>query len=440
MTELAYAIVLPGSVRCTIGVYVAVAAMTVGPVRRSVAQGTGAALTHPGSLTVGADYQVGAVLPPGAVRRAALAVADSILTILRRDDGLAHPVGYATALHRASGLSELSRDDSRLAGLPPHAGVAGTVAYFELDDDGHGGQQLSPVGQKFSFSVMANGIGRFPELTYMPVPIDGGPAILSRYRVTGQFRGRPIYNGECTFITNRPVPPLLPLTKERYLRLLLLNTRAESARHGAQQRSAGATPAADAFNQWLRDRPKREADRQAAYEMMKKMDPAAAQKFLDESRKQETALAADSVAARGQDQGIRDIENKGNDLVGARIRELQAQLDALSPAERQKPVAVVVHGVDWDWRTDELRDFEDPDADPLVQLNPSFYDSAVGTTVPQIIWICLPGLQGEVDKGYDNYVGDTRERERTTAERRMHDAVLIRDHLDWAALEALVRR
>lgn len=404
------------------------------------AQGTGASLTHPGTLSTSADSQVGAPLPPGAPRRAALASADDILAILRRDDGFAHPIGYATAVHRAAGLSELGSDDNRLASLPPHFGVAGTLSYFDLEVGGHGGQQFSPVGTKVDFSVVANGIGRVPELSYVPVPIDGGPPIFGRYRVTGQLRGRPIYNGECTYVTNRPVPPLLPVTRDRYLRLMILSTRADSARHESEHRSEGATPMAGAFNQWLRDRPKREADRQAAYEMMKKMDPAAAKKFLDESRKQEAAFAADSVAQRGQDQGIKTIENSATDAIGERIRTLQAQLDALSPGDRQKPVAVVIHGVDWDWRSDELRDFDDPDSDPLVQLNPSFYDKSIAPTVPQIIWICLPGLQGQVDKGYENYAGDTREAERAKAERRLHDAVLIRDHLDWAALEALVRR
>jgi hypothetical protein len=60
--------------------------------------------------------------------------------------------------------------------------------------------------------------------------------------------------------------------------------------------------------------------------------------------------------------------------------------------------------------------------------------------VPQLIWICLPGFQGNVDTGYERYAGDTRDQEQRKAERRVHDAVLIRDNLDWAALEALVRR
>jgi len=37
------------------------------------------------------------------------------------------------------------------------------------------------------------------------------------------------------------------------------------------------------------------------------------------------------------------------------------------------------------------------------------------------------------------YAGDEREQEKQTAERRLADAVRIRDKLNWAALEALVK-
>jgi hypothetical protein len=53
--------------------------------------------------------------------------------------------------------------------------------------------------------------------------------------------------------------------------------------------------------------------------------------------------------------------------------------------------------------------------------------------------VCLPGLQGVVDSTYQMYAGDEREQEKQTAERRLADAIRIRDKLNWAALEALVK-
>ena len=59
--------------------------------------------------------------------------------------------------------------------------------------------------------------------------------------------------------------------------------------------------------------------------------------------------------------------------------------------------------------------------------------------MPQVLWVCLPGLQGVVDSTYQTYAGEEREQEKVIAERRLADAIRIRDKLNWAALEALVK-
>jgi hypothetical protein len=440
MTDLARRLSPLGSGwRTSTMVCVAATALGAAAPALCAAQGTGAALTHVGTFAVGGDQTYGAVMP-ATQRRAVLSAADNIIAILQRDKALAHPVGYNVSGHRLGGLSVLGQDDPRPASQPPHFGFIGKITYFDLDDDGHGGTVIAPVGGSVDFSVVANGIGRSTDLSLLSTPLDGGPPILSRYRVTGEFRGRPMYNGECTYVSSRPVPPLLPVTKERYLHLMILNMRADSARNAARYRHDGGTPMADAHAQWLRDRPKREADAQAAYEMMRKIDPASAAKFLEQTKKQEADLEAQTTGAGSMDTRIQDIERSAMDTVGAQLRKREAQLQALSAAERQQPVAVAVHGVEWSWGTDELLDFNDPDADPLVEINPAFYDRSAAPGVPQLIWICLPGLQGNVDKDYERYAGDRRDDEQRKAERRVHDAVLIRDNLDWAALDALVRR
>jgi hypothetical protein len=74
-----------------------------------------------------------------------------------------------------------------------------------------------------------------------------------------------------------------------------------------------------------------------------------------------------------------------------------------------------------------------------VQPNPAFYDQSIAPSVPQLLWVCLPGLQGVVDSTYQMYAGDEREQEKQTAERRLADAIRIRDKLNWTALEALVK-
>lgn len=400
------------------------------------AQGTGAALTHPGVLAVNADQALGKSAPV-AQRKALFAAADKLLSILRADEGIVHPIGYAVIASRVAGIAYVDgEDDKPVPNLPAHFGVTGRVSYYSVSSTG----AMELGGGRVPMSVIANGIGRVEDVETIPPQLDNGPPLLSGYRVTGQFRGHPIYNRECVVVTGRPGLPLVPVAKERYLRLVILGMRADSTRHAAQYKETAAAMPDDPYAAWVRDRPKREADMRKSYEEIKKISPEAAQSVLDAFKQQEAAFAADSTAMRAGNTQIKHLQSVAADSTAATLRRLQRQLDGLSAAERQQPVAVSQHGVNWDWRSDELADVGSDDSTPLVQINPAFFDKTLAADIPQIVSVCLPSIQGEVDKDYERYAGDTYTREKAAAERRLHDAVLIRDHLDWAALEALVKR
>jgi hypothetical protein len=372
-------------------------------------------------------------------RRAAFAAADKILNIVRSDDALAHPIGFSVVAQRVAGITGIDgADDSRgMPNLPPHFGVLGSITYFSL---GSGSAQSFDVqGGRQDFSILANGVGREADMDQIPMPFDNGPPVLSGFRVTGQFRGKPIYDGECTYVTSRTAPPLVPVTKERYLRLVMLGTRADSARHATDAKGKNKV-SNDAYADWVHDKPKREADMRKSYYEIKKTSPQAAEQLMQAFKQQEAAFAADSDQMRSGNARIKELQSAANDDAGARLRQLQAQIDALSASERQQPVAISQHGVNWDFHSDDLTDINSDDAKPLVQINPASYDKTLAADIPQIIWVCMPGLQGTLDKSFENNSGDERESEKARAERRQHDAVLIRDRLDWAALEALVKR
>jgi hypothetical protein len=273
----------------------------------------------------------------------------------------------------------------------------------------------------------------------LTIPLDNGPPVVSGYRITGQFRGHPIYDGECAYVSTRP-PLLVPLTKDRYFKLVVLGMRADSIRHAAQFRESGVASAPDAYTQWKRDKAKRDADFRATYEQLKKVSPAAAETLRVVMQRQEADIAADSMTLRGQNAAIVQIQREATDSTGAMIRRTQAELDGLSAAERRQPVAISQHGVEWDWHSDQLAGSTDSSATPLMQLSFTAFDRTAAPDLPQSVWVCIPGLQGLVDHSYENLAGDEREEERRAAERRTRDATSIRDHLDWAALEALVAR
>jgi hypothetical protein len=402
------------------------------------AQANGPA-TAPGTLSTGTDRQLGAALTSPTQKRAAFGAADAVMALLRRDGALARPIGYSVGLSRVAGQTKLTPDDRPIAGALPY-GVTGMLAYLVTSDDEHGGHQITPGGLRVPFSMIVNGIGRLNDAEERPAMLDGGPAVLTNFRRTGEYRGHPIYNGDCVVVSGRPAPPFVPLTMERYYKLLILGARADSAKHSTQQRQDAAAQASEtARNNSPAARARADSNEQATYEMMKKIDAAAAEQF----RKQMRELAAQKKADTGagsMDAKLADIIREGTIETGKHLTDLQSTLDHLSPAERQAPVAMSVHGVVWDTHHgDALADIDDPDSAPLVEINPAFFDRSRPAMAPQVITMCIPGLQGLEDKSYERYVGDERDRERAQLEQRTRDAVRIRDQLDWAALEAMVK-
>jgi hypothetical protein len=406
---------------------------------RATAQGRDPAKTHPGTLSMQPDAQLGLVVPSPAQRRAAFAAADTIMTVLRRDDAIAKPVGYSVTVGRVAGVTQGGSGDAPIEGSL-HYGIVGALHYFASADNGRGGRTVSEDGGSVPFSVVVNAPGQLTDAEQLPLMLDHGPSVLSDFRETGQFRGHSVYNGECAVVTGRPIPAFTPLTKERYYRLLILAARADSARHAQQQQEGATTQAAsDAKTNSSAERAKREADNRKTYEAIKQFDPKAAEQFLDASRKAEADLRAQTQdsSARAGGSLVGNLIRQSRVDDGKRIQDLESMLRGLSPADRTAPVAV--HGASWDGHSDALAGIDDPDSTPLVQLNPAFFDRSRPATAPQIITVCIPGLQGLENTAYDRLAGSEREHERAMLERRTRDAVLIRDRLDWPAIEALVK-
>lgn len=390
-----------------------------------------------GVLTVTPDQNLGLNVASATQRRVVLAAADRILAVLRRDAALAKPLGYNVTLRRVQGMSYADGGETPIASLPPHFGVQGGTNYLVWEDDGRGGQTVGQTGG-MRMRFLANAVGSGEDVV---VPIDKGAPVIVGMRRTGEFRDHPVYNGECVLITKHARPPFVPVTKERYLRIQILAIRADSAKDAATQRRDGDTPNADAVRQ--HDREKADIDR-ATMDMVneiKKTDPAKAQAMLEQMRKLTTdAEAAMKANAASADQAMQQAVASANTRIGERLQQLQAELDGLSGAERTQPMAVFDQGR-WDPVRTDVMDINDPESSPLVELNPAFYDRSVPADVPQLIWACIPHIDGAVDTSYERLAegSEHRQQEKAMNERMARDAVRIRDGIDWAALEALVR-
>lgn len=391
--------------------------------------------THLGSLTVKPDIHSGKEMPAGPQRTAAFAEAQSVLDVLRGDAALTTPLGYAVVVKRLAS-ARLPGDGP---GMPYHAAVLGAINYFGLEDNGRGGKEIGLNGGIVPFHVAINTFGDEGEIESTDEEVDHGPRVLYDLKETGKFRGRPVYNGACTYISHRPVPPLIPLTLERYYTLELIKARGSSSRFASERDTETKTPASDALQRFLRDRPQREASNQKTIDAVRKMGADDAtikqmtQAYRDAEAQQEAGLRA--AAAGGADQKYQEIIEGARQGVATNLSQLQAKLDALSPEERKSPAYLIDQGRGMY----TLGNKDDEGMVLPMQPNPAFYDQSISPSVPQLLWFCLPGLQGVVDSTYQMYAGDEREQEKQTAERRLADAIRIRDKLNWGTLEALVK-
>ena len=119
-------------------------------------------------------------------------------------------------------------------------GVNASLHYFAMADDG---QRIGDQGGIVPFSVVVNMPGRYTDAEEISTELDHGPSILSDLRQTGEYRGHPIYNGECITVTGRAEPPFVPLTMERYYKLMIADFRRDSTQNAARQRKDDAAAA-----------------------------------------------------------------------------------------------------------------------------------------------------------------------------------------------------
>ena len=264
--------------------------------------------------------------------------------MLRADAALTSPIGYTVVVKRLAS----ARLPADAPGMPYHAAILGALDYFGFEDNGRGGKEIGPTGGTVPFHVAINTFGDQGEIESTDEEADHGPRVLYDLKETGRFRGRPVYNGACTYVSHRPVPPLIPLSKERYYTLELIKARSASAFHQSQRATETTTPTNDALQTFLRDRPQRDASNRQTIDAVRKMGGDSAtirqmtETFRDAEKQQEAGLRA--AAASGADQKYQEIVKEGREGEAANIAQLQSKLDALSPEERKSPAYLIDHG------------------------------------------------------------------------------------------------
>lgn len=380
-----------------------------------------------------------------AQRAAATATTNRIIAILRRTSVLSNPVGYSVTI-RAAAHTRLPGDAPN---VPYHAIVWVKSRYFGWFDNGRGGRSIDLDAVGLDLAIGVNTAGFPGEMEDDATEPDKGPRImggdeggLDVYRKTGAFHGHPIYGGSCTYLTHRTAAPIIPVTKERYLNVELLKLRATQTRHDGQRQQDGKFSSNARLQEFLQGRPAREAQNQKMFAELKKsgVDTAQLRQMKEEfdkvEKQQEAALRGQT--SDGTDQRMQSLVEQGRAGEADRVAQKQAELDALSPAERRSPVALIAHGRQ---EFSVAESLEDTTALPLMQPNAAFYDASLGADAVQLLWLCGYHFQGLEDRGYERLAegSDSWRQEKAMNERRIRDMVRFRDQLDWSALDALLK-
>lgn len=161
------------------------------------------ATTQRGSLTMAGD-EVSPELTP-AQRRAGLQAADALLALLKKTELFRDLSGVSVSAWREVNIER----GGWQTGRPFSYGVGASVSYLVWNQDGKGGRGIEN-GPTLHVEIRVNGTPCVPSDNDGVVADSGAPVSESRdngARVTGQFRGRPIYDGSCVFFTGGSASP-----------------------------------------------------------------------------------------------------------------------------------------------------------------------------------------------------------------------------------------
>ncbi len=248
--------------------------------------------------------------------------------------------------------------------------------FYLMGDMGKGCKQFwdseIAIHVDFDFNNLESSMGRERGLME---DLDGRWIYLLPQKV-GEVQGFPYYEYEWLVVTNNARPYWVPVSQEQFLRLLIRNQEADMAR--VQNETAAR------IRELVEGKEKRRKDAEesarAVYESEKEFDPKHAERARDESWKayEEIERQNEEAAKEMPAQLKKTIENMQKDL-----GELRDKLASLSPEERKAQA--------WFGTTPgSLKGLvppNTPDAEPLIKLNPDFFDPSLPRTALQLMTV-----------------------------------------------------
>jgi hypothetical protein len=397
--------------------------------------------TYPGSFTLLADYDTRSssfqVSATADEMREAKAFASRLVTILRRDPAAASPVGYTVLVARLVEDNEAGRNPAAKF----HFGLNVEVPWWFWSDV----YQKMAYTNTSLFNIYANRLDcifdKAPEV-WSDTTGEYTAGLYLEPRHGRDVTGTELYWGthdghRCAVLTNIRKPLWLPANQERYLKALIAQARVGADR---VRRNMNANSPKAQRRQQQKESPRQQADLRAACEALKQASPSAYSQCLEAIRKsqaQSDSVYRSMAADPRFDTEAASVDSEAN----ARIHALEAQLAAMSPAERARPAVVWLTG-DHDGLpgTFLVRPADPEAADSLtarvVVPNPDALDRTLPRTAPQIITVEMDGTP-YLPAGYESNLEAGALSEQEVKDIKRFRGLL--DGVDWAALRALLR-
>ena len=204
------------------------------------------------------------------------------------------------------------------------------------------------------------------------------PALFGATATFGRFQEQ--NNPLRVLFTTGGQSPMLPVTREEYLRAMILATEGKDQE---TVKAAAAIVSKTPYERWLAEAPERKKRNEELYAIVAQSNPAQAAKMRADMDKAELA---ETEKLRKSDPYERAQLNKnmaGLTLLGDNYR---AQIAAMTPAERSAPAFLV---------DDNLVPAGTPNASAITRKNPSFYRAGGSPVMARAIVVYMPNARAQ---------------------------------------------
>ncbi len=243
-------------------------------------------------------------------------------------------------------------------------------------------------------------------------------------RKTGSYRGHTRYNenNDILLMTSSSAPLWIPVSAEEFITILIRRTEAARDEDMKELNSKDLSPQ-DIYRKGKAERLKAFNE---AYAMLKKMNPAEAEKAKKEFEENEKRYAEEAATHRESSDELRATQKK---LYDDRIAALRAELASLTPAQKK---AQAVFAGESEEHPSGLGSPGDENARPVVRVNRSYFNDGRSRTAVRCITV-----------KYNIHGQNSPEKFDWTHENSSVEAAVIINlysTIDWKSIESLLDR